>query len=151
MGVNGPWITKSYLEMILQRKGWNWHDNYQYSLSKHLVGLSGIDQKFSFLQFATSHVGVPRLNTPPLLPNTSMTSNQERVIVAPRPIRTSPNLVNQLEDLSQPWTRSPTKSKMEPIVATWHFISSDTSHGSSVIGKCFLPGRLLQMFIKCSW
>ncbi|KAJ6890957.1 hypothetical protein NC651_024463 [Populus alba x Populus x berolinensis] len=97
MGVNGPWITKSYLEMILQRKG------------------------------------VPRLNTPPLLPNTSMISNQERVIVAPRPIRTSPNLVNQLEDLSQPWTRSPTKSKMEPIVATWHFISSDTSHGSSVI------------------
>ncbi|XP_024465928.1 uncharacterized protein LOC7475527 isoform X5 [Populus trichocarpa] len=97
MGVNGPWITKSYLEMILQRKG------------------------------------VPRLNTPPLLPNTSMTSNQERVIVAPRPIRTSPNLVNRLEDLSQPWTRSPTKSKMEPIVATWHFISSDTSHGSSVI------------------
>ncbi|XP_061975387.1 uncharacterized protein LOC133697065 isoform X1 [Populus nigra] len=97
MGVNGPWITKSYLEMILQRKG------------------------------------VPRLNTPPLLPNTSMTSNQERVIVAPRPIRTSPNLVNRLEDVSQPWTRSPTKSKMEPIVATWHFISSDTSHGSSVI------------------
>ncbi|XP_011038638.1 PREDICTED: uncharacterized protein LOC105135462 isoform X2 [Populus euphratica] len=96
MGINGPWITKSYLEMILQRKG------------------------------------VPRLNTPPLLPNTSMTSNQERVIFAPRPIRTSPNLVNRLEDLSQPWTRSPTKSKMEPIVATWHFISSDTSHGSSV-------------------
>ncbi|KAL9352602.1 hypothetical protein Peur_055282 [Populus x canadensis] len=110
MGVNGPWITKSYLEMILQRK----------------------DQKF-FLQFATSLAGVPRLNTPPLLANTSMTSNQERVIVAPRPIRTSPNLVNRLEDLSQPWTRSPTKSKMEPIVATWHFISSDTSHGSSVI------------------
>jgi hypothetical protein len=116
-----------------------------------LVGLSGIDQKFSFLQFATSLAGVPRLNTPPLLPNTSMTSNQERVIVAPRPIRTSPNLVNRLEDLSQPWTRSPTKSKMEPIVATWHFISSDTSHGSSVVGKCPLPGRLLQMFIKCSW
>jgi len=21
MGINGPWITKSYLEMILQRKG----------------------------------------------------------------------------------------------------------------------------------
>ncbi|XP_011038636.1 PREDICTED: uncharacterized protein LOC105135462 isoform X1 [Populus euphratica] len=120
MGINGPWITKSYLEMILQRKGCI------------LVGLSGIDQKFSFLQFATSLAGVPRLNTPPLLPNTSMTSNQERVIFAPRPIRTSPNLVNRLEDLSQPWTRSPTKSKMEPIVATWHFISSDTSHGSSV-------------------
>ncbi|CAK7326739.1 unnamed protein product [Dovyalis caffra] len=97
MGVSGPWITKSYLEMILERKG------------------------------------VPRLNTPPLLPNTSTTSNQERAIVAPRPIRTTPNLVNCLEDLSQPWTRSPTKSKLEPVVATWHFISSDTSHGSSVV------------------
>lgn len=23
MGVNGPWITKSYLELILERKGWD--------------------------------------------------------------------------------------------------------------------------------
>jgi len=22
MGINGPWITKSYLELILERKGW---------------------------------------------------------------------------------------------------------------------------------
>ena len=22
MGTNGPWITKSYLELILERKGW---------------------------------------------------------------------------------------------------------------------------------
>ncbi|KAJ6321956.1 hypothetical protein OIU77_011944 [Salix suchowensis] len=97
IGVNGPWITKSYLELILERKG------------------------------------VPRLNTPPLLPNTSTAINQEKAIVAPRPIRTTPNLVNRLEDLSQPWTRSPTKSKMEPMVETWHFTSSDTSHRSSVI------------------
>ncbi|KAG5240479.1 hypothetical protein OIU78_007027 [Salix suchowensis] len=97
IGVNGPWITKSYLELILERKG------------------------------------VPRLNTPPLLPNTSTAINQEKTIVAPRPIRTTPNLVNRLEDLSQPWTRSPTKSKMEPMVETWHFTSSDTSHRSSVI------------------
>uniref|UniRef100_A0A6N2KWQ2 AAA+ ATPase domain-containing protein n=2 Tax=Salix viminalis TaxID=40686 RepID=A0A6N2KWQ2_SALVM len=97
IGVNGPWITKSYLELILERKG------------------------------------VPRLNTPPLLPNTSTAINQEKAIVAPRPIRTTPNLVNRLEDLSQPWTRSPTKSKMEPMVETWHFTSSDTSHRSSII------------------
>ncbi|KAH9794748.1 P-loop containing nucleoside triphosphate hydrolases superfamily protein [Citrus sinensis] len=98
MGINGPWITKSYLEMVLEKKG------------------------------------VPRLNTPPLFPNTPTTSNQESVIAAPRPIRTNPNLVMKLEDLSQPWTRSPTKSKMEPVLATWHFISSDPSHaGSSVI------------------
>lgn len=24
MGINGPWITKSYLELILERKGWGW-------------------------------------------------------------------------------------------------------------------------------
>ncbi|PON78778.1 Uridine kinase-like [Parasponia andersonii] len=89
MGITGPWLTKSYLEMILETKG------------------------------------VPRLNTPPLLPNTSLTSNQDKMIIAPRPIRVTPNLVTKLEDLSQPWTRSPTKSKMEPVVATWHFVSSD--------------------------
>ncbi|XP_059317370.1 uncharacterized protein LOC132067955 isoform X4 [Lycium ferocissimum] len=98
MGVNGPWITKSYLEMILERKG------------------------------------VPRLNTPPLsnAPNAVLASNQERLITAPKPLRVSSNLVNPLEDLSQPWTRSPTKSKMEPVLATWHFVSVDPAlaHGS---------------------
>ncbi|XP_062111107.1 uncharacterized protein LOC133822694 isoform X7 [Humulus lupulus] len=97
MGVSGTWLTKSYLEMIMERKG------------------------------------VPRLNTPPLLPNTSLASNQDKTIIAPRPIRVTPNLVNKLEDLSQPWTRSPTKSKMEPVVATWHFISSDPPADSSAI------------------
>ncbi|XP_038694101.1 uncharacterized protein LOC119991738 isoform X1 [Tripterygium wilfordii] len=95
MAINGPWITKSYLEMILERKG------------------------------------VPRLNTPPPISSSSIAINQERVIAAPRPIRTTPNLVTRLEDLSQPWTRSPTKSKMEPVLATWHFISSDPSHADS--------------------
>ncbi|KAJ4709753.1 Uridine-cytidine kinase C [Melia azedarach] len=99
MGINGPWLTKSYLEMILERKG------------------------------------VPRLNTPPLLPNTPIASNQERVIAAPKPIRTTPNLVTRLEDLSQPWTRSPTKSKMEPVLATWHFISSDPRADNTVTGS----------------
>lgn len=80
--------------------------------------------------------GVPRLNTPPLLSSTSPTGNQDRMIVAPRPIRVPPNLVTRLEDLSQPWTRSPTKSNMEPIVATWHFISSDPPQAdSSTVGK----------------
>ncbi|XP_021293518.1 uridine-cytidine kinase C isoform X2 [Herrania umbratica] len=97
MGITGPWLTKSYLEMILERKG------------------------------------VPRLNTPPLVSTSSVPSNQEKVIAAPKPIRTTPNLVTRLEDLSQPWTRSPTKSQMEPVLATWHFISSDPSHGDAVI------------------
>ncbi|CAO2829963.1 unnamed protein product [Amaranthus hypochondriacus] len=79
MGVCGPWITKSYLELILDQKGIS-----------------------------------------PLLASTS-TTNQEGTIPSPQPIRVTPN---KLEDLSQPWTRSPTKSKMEPILATWHFIST---------------------------
>ncbi|GMH15170.1 hypothetical protein Nepgr_017011 [Nepenthes gracilis] len=95
MGVEGPWITKSYLEMILEQKG------------------------------------VPRLNTPPPLGNTSPPNTQETVISAPRPIRITPNAVNRLDDLSQPWTRSPTKSKMEPVLATWHFISSDVCRANS--------------------
>lgn len=85
--------------------------------------------------------GVPRLNTPPLsnAPNAVFASNQERLIAAPKPLRVSPNMVNRLEDLSQPWTRSPTKSKMEPVLATWHFISLDpaVAHGS-VIGMFVL-------------
>ncbi|XP_055809554.1 uncharacterized protein LOC129879855 isoform X2 [Solanum dulcamara] len=96
MGINGPWITKSYLEMVLERKG------------------------------------VPRLNTPPLsnAPNAVLASNQER-ITAPKPLRVSSNSANRLEDLSQPWTRSPTKSKMEPVLATWRFVSLDPAlaHG----------------------
>ncbi|XVF02847.1 hypothetical protein REPUB_Repub04eG0209700 [Reevesia pubescens] len=97
MGITGPWLTKSYLEMILERKG------------------------------------VPRLNTPPLVSTTSVSSNQEKVIAAPKPIRTTPNLVTRLEDLSQPWTRSPTKSKMEPVLPVWRFVSSDPSLGDSII------------------
>ncbi|XP_048135223.1 uncharacterized protein LOC115740036 isoform X2 [Rhodamnia argentea] len=97
LGITAPWITKSYLELILERKG------------------------------------VPRLNTPPLLSSVSVTGNQESTVVAPKPIRVTPNLVTRLEDLSQPWTRSPTKSKMEPLVATWHFISSDPSYADNVV------------------
>ncbi|XVE92030.1 hypothetical protein REPUB_Repub01dG0062100 [Reevesia pubescens] len=97
MGITGPWLTKSYLEMILEREG------------------------------------VPRLNTPPLVSTTSVSSNQEKVIAAPKPIRTTPNLLTRLEDLSQPWTRSPTKSKMEPVLPIWRFAASDPSRGDSVI------------------
>ncbi|CAI9095978.1 OLC1v1032029C1 [Oldenlandia corymbosa var. corymbosa] len=89
MGINGPWITKSYLELILESKG------------------------------------VPRLNTPPPLAAAPAPSNRERLIAAPKPVRITPNLVNQLEDLSLPWTRSPTKSKMEPVVARWQFVAPD--------------------------
>ncbi|PPD94184.1 hypothetical protein GOBAR_DD08789 [Gossypium barbadense] len=111
MGITGQWLTKSYLEMILERKG------------------------------------VPRLNTPPLVSATSVSHNQEKDIAAPKPIRTTPNLVYQLEDLAQPWTRSPTKSKMEPVLPTWHFASSDRSHGGSV-GMPPLCGQLDNLSIS---
>ncbi|KAA3483094.1 Uridine-cytidine kinase C [Gossypium australe] len=110
MGITGQWLTKSYLEMILERKG------------------------------------VPRLNTPPLVSATSVSHNQEKDIAAPKPIRTTPNLVSRLEDLAQPWTRSPTKSKMEPVLPTWHFASSDRSHGDSV-GMPPLCGQLNNLSI----
>lgn len=68
----------------------------------------------------------------------SLASNQERVIAAPKPLRITPNLVNRLDDLSQPWTRSPTKSKMEPVLATWHFVSPDRSPADgSAVGTIF--------------
>ncbi|KAL6543818.1 hypothetical protein OROGR_010315 [Orobanche gracilis] len=103
MGIIGPWITKSYLEMVLERQG------------------------------------VPRLNTPPLLSSVFPNITQERLIAAPKPLRIAHNLVNRIEDLSQPWTRSPTKSNMEPFTETWQFIpaepllsgASDTGPSSS--------------------
>ncbi|KAH6762922.1 P-loop containing nucleoside triphosphate hydrolases superfamily protein [Perilla frutescens var. hirtella] len=100
IGITGPWITKSYLEMILESQG------------------------------------VPRLNTPPPLSSATPAATQERKIEAPKPLRISPNLVNHIEDLPQPWTRSPTKSKMEHVLATWHFIPSDPllSDGSAATG-----------------
>ncbi|CAH1417010.1 unnamed protein product [Lactuca virosa] len=95
LGITGPWITRSYLEMILDTKG------------------------------------VPRLNTPPLLPTiiSPSSTHKEPPLIAPKPLRIRPELVNRDDDMSQPWTRSPTKSKVEPVLAPWQFISSD---GSSI-------------------
>jgi len=95
---------------------------------------SAVQQNLNFCKL-THFAGVPRLNTPPLLQPSPVITNQEKQIVAPKPIRTTPNIVTRLEDLSQPWTRSPTKSQMEPMVATWHFTSYDPPHSvSSVVG-----------------
>ncbi|AEC05457.1 P-loop containing nucleoside triphosphate hydrolases superfamily protein [Arabidopsis thaliana] len=125
MGITGPWITKSYLELILESK---------------------VQQNLNFCKL-THFAGVPRLNTPPLLQPSPVITNQEKQIVAPKPIRTTPNIVTRLEDLSQPWTRSPTKSQMEPMVATWHFTSYDPPHSvSSVVDSSFRDNmRLVPM------
>ncbi|CAI9278502.1 unnamed protein product [Lactuca saligna] len=72
LGITGPWITRSYLEMILDTK----------------------------------------------------------------------ELVNRDDDMSQPWTRSPTKSKVEPVLAPWQFISSD---GSSIDPSSFRDTNTLQL------
>ncbi|PWA96192.1 P-loop containing nucleoside triphosphate hydrolases superfamily protein [Artemisia annua] len=89
LGITGPWITKSYLELILESQG------------------------------------VPRLNTPPPLASRSSGTHKEPLLVAPKPLRIRSDLVNRDDDISQPWTRSPTKSKMDPVLAPWRFISSD--------------------------
>ncbi|KAK9091655.1 hypothetical protein Sjap_024832 [Stephania japonica] len=92
ISIKGPWITKSYLELILESRS------------------------------------VPRLNTPPPLVQASSVEGQEKLVTAPKPIRVTPDLVNKLEDFNQPWTRSPTKTKMDPVLAPWRLISSDPSH-----------------------
>ncbi|KAJ0981339.1 hypothetical protein J5N97_009594 [Dioscorea zingiberensis] len=96
LGIVGPWITKSYLEMILESKG------------------------------------VPRLNTPPPLSSMLLTGSQERAIAAPSPIRLSTNPVHKLEDLTQPWTRSPTKSDMDTVLAKWHFVSDSSAYRGNI-------------------
>ncbi|XP_023749884.2 uncharacterized protein LOC111898192 isoform X2 [Lactuca sativa] len=108
LGITGPWITRSYLEMILDTKG------------------------------------VPRLNTPPLLPTiiSPSSTQKEAPLIAPKPLRIRPELVNRDDDMSQPWTRSPTKSKVEPVLAPWQFISSD---GSSIDPSSFRDTHTLQL------
>ncbi|EPS74106.1 hypothetical protein M569_00649, partial [Genlisea aurea] len=108
LGLTGPWITKSYLELILERQG----------LCSYACYPPLFDGFF--------HVsGVPRLNTPPPLTAASTSISRENLIAAPKPLRIAPNLITPVEDLSQPWTRSPTKSQNEPVLATWHFITPD--------------------------
>ncbi|XP_020519550.1 uncharacterized protein LOC18428685 isoform X1 [Amborella trichopoda] len=98
LGVKGPWITKSYLEMILE------------------------------------HKGVPRLCTPPPLSTTSSAGDpRERGIIVPKPIRVTSFQTQKISELVEPWTRSPTKSEMEPVVAPmrWHFISQAVAESSA--------------------
>lgn len=87
--------------------------------------------------------GVPRLNTPPPLSSATPATTQERLIAAPKPLRIAPNLVNQFEDLPQPWTRSPTKSKMDPVMATWHFISPN-----ALISDGYVTGMFFLLLIN---
>ncbi|XP_021318438.1 uncharacterized protein LOC8086455 isoform X2 [Sorghum bicolor] len=95
LGIKGPWITKSYLEMILESKG------------------------------------VPRLNTPPPVSSTLLTESQEKKIAAPKPIRVSAENITNLDDLMQPWTRSPPKKlEQEHVLAKWQFIPDSSSRSN---------------------
>ncbi|CAO2034425.1 unnamed protein product [Urochloa humidicola] len=95
LAIKGPWITKSYLEMILDSKG------------------------------------VPRLNTPPPVSSTLLTESQEKKIAAPTPIRVSAENVTNLDDLMQPWTRSPPKKlEQEHALAKWQFIPDSSSRSN---------------------
>ncbi|CAN6227526.1 unnamed protein product [Urochloa humidicola] len=95
LAIKGPWITKSYLEMILDSKG------------------------------------VPRLNTPPPVSSTLLTESQEKKIAAPTPIRVSAENITNLDDLMQPWTRSPPKKlEQEHALAKWQFIPDSSSRSN---------------------
>jgi hypothetical protein len=73
-------------------------------------------------------IGVPRLNTPPPVSSTLLTESQEKKIAAPKPIRVSAENVTNLDDLMQPWTRSPPKKlEQEHILAKWQFIPDSSS------------------------
>eukprot|EP01018_Ginkgo_biloba_P039088 Gb_02093 [translate_table: standard] len=105
LGLKGPWITKSYLEMIMEKKG------------------------------------VPRLSTPPLPSSSLGTSSAaalnvpERAIISPQPVRLRPLASRKMPDMAEPWTRSPTKSEMEPVVASWRVVTSSGAVGD--LGKAF--------------
>ncbi|KAL6650497.1 hypothetical protein ACP70R_001907 [Stipagrostis hirtigluma subsp. patula] len=95
LGIKGPWITKSYLEMILESKG------------------------------------VPRLNTPPPVSSTLLTESQEKKIAVPKPVRVSTDNIANLDDLVQPWTRSPPKKlEQEHVLAKWQFIPDSSSRNN---------------------
>nr|CAB3486593.1 unnamed protein product [Digitaria exilis] len=95
LGIKGSWITKSYLEMILDSKG------------------------------------VPRLNTPPPVSSTLLIESQEKKIDAPKPIRVSSENITNLDDLMQPWMRSPPKKlEQEHVLAKWQFIRDSSSRSN---------------------
>lgn len=69
-------------------------------------------------------LGVPRLNTPPPVSSTLLTESQEKKIAAPKPIRVSAENITILDDLMQPWTRSPPKKlEQEHVLAKWQFVT----------------------------
>ncbi|KAG6556327.1 hypothetical protein Mapa_002270 [Marchantia paleacea] len=94
MGMDGPWITKSYMEMVLETKGLPRLD------SPPLPSSTSIFTRASAAQAADSF--------------------KERKIISPLPLRLKPTPSITTVETSDTWTRSPTKSEDEPIVGSWH-------------------------------
>ncbi|XP_078165642.1 P-loop containing nucleoside triphosphate hydrolases superfamily protein isoform X1 [Carex rostrata] len=95
------------------------------------LGIKGPWNTKSYLEMILESRAIPRLNTPPPVSSTLLTESQEKRILAPKPIRLSSEIETNLEeDISQPWTRSPTKrSDIEPVLAKWHLISDPSAGG----------------------
>ncbi|KAL2630924.1 hypothetical protein R1flu_015610 [Riccia fluitans] len=94
LGMEGPWITKSYMEMVLETKGLPRLDSPPLPSSASIF-----------------------TRTPPAQP---AESSNERKIILPLPLRlkTTPSVA--AIDQTDAWTRSPTKAEVEPIVGSWH-------------------------------
>lgn len=92
LGMEGPWITKSYLEMVLEKKG--------------LPRLGSPPLPTAAFQGPIS----PRL-----------LNAADNLLTAPRPLHLKPLNQLKLPDAPEPWTRSPTKSEMESSPVFWRF------------------------------
>ncbi|BBN08423.1 uridine kinase [Marchantia polymorpha subsp. ruderalis] len=94
MGMDGPWITKSYMEMVLETKGLPRLDSPPLPLSTSIFTRASSGQ--------------------------AVDSLKDRNIISPQPLRLKPSPSINTVDTSDTWTRSPTKSEDEPIVGSWH-------------------------------
>jgi hypothetical protein len=80
--------------------------------------------------------GLPRLDSPPL-PSSAFSrplsptpfSKTEQTILSPLPVRLRPLAALQPPDTLETWTRSPTKSEVDPVVGSWHLT---TGEGESI-------------------
>ncbi|ONK81792.1 uncharacterized protein A4U43_C01F32920 [Asparagus officinalis] len=96
------------------------------------LGVKGPWNTKSYLEMILEAKGVPRVNTPPPLSGTLAIGSQERTIAAPRPIRLPTSMPHKLGDLTQPWTRSPTKSHMDPVLPKWRFVSDSSAFRGNI-------------------
>ena len=97
--------------MILESKG------------RSLVLVLCVCNKSYLLMYILFVLGVPRLNTPPPVSSKLLTESQEKKIAVPKPIRVLTDRVANLDEFTQPWTRSPPKKfDLEHSLRKWQFI-----------------------------